>query len=111
MNATARNCKLLTLASLVLLAAAPVAADTYQVDRTDDTIHSQCDPYTYPDCSLRGAIIKANNHAGDDTVVLGSHTYTLSIFGRDEETIRKYIKHQQDDDRRTDQQLNLPGVK
>jgi putative transposase len=37
--------------------------------------------------------------------------YYVSTVGRDEETIRKYIKHQQDDDRRTDQQLNLPGVK
>lgn len=37
--------------------------------------------------------------------------YYVSTVGRDEETIRQYIRNQQDDDRRTDQQLNLPGVK
>ena len=47
--------------------------------------HTGCDLFTYPDCALRGAIIKANQHAGDDIVKLGAGTYTLSIAGIDED--------------------------
>ena len=85
MSPNNRHCAFLIVIALALLAAGPAAADVYQVDRTDDSIHSGCDPFTYPDCSLRGAIIKANNHAGDDIVQLGAYTYTLSIAGADED--------------------------
>ncbi len=80
-----RHRAFLVVFALALLAAGPAAADTYQVDRTDDSIHTGCDPFTYPDCSLRGAIIKANNHPGTDIVQLGAHTYTLAIAGADED--------------------------
>ena len=35
--------------------------------------------------------------------------YYVSTVGRDEQTIREYIKRHEQDDRRTDQ-LNLPGM-
>jgi hypothetical protein len=83
-NATARNCELLTLAALVLLAALPAAANTYNVDRLDDSTAGACTAAA-SDCGLRGAILTANAHNGDDIVVLGSGTYTLSIAGRNED--------------------------
>ncbi len=85
MSPNNRHCAFPIVIAIALLAAGPAAADVYQVDRTDDSIHSGCDPATYPDCSLRGAIIKANNHVGNDIVELGAYTYTLSIAGADED--------------------------
>jgi len=37
--------------------------------------------------------------------------YYVSTVGRDEEMIREYIRKQEQEDRRTDQQLNLPEMK
>jgi hypothetical protein len=68
----------------VLLAAAPVSADTYYVDRFDDSIDNACTPVIPNDCSLRGAIIRANGDPGDDIVLLRAGTYTLTIPGADE---------------------------
>ncbi len=42
-------------------------------------------PAVLPYCTLRGAIEEANALAGDDTIILGSGTYRLSLTGRDED--------------------------
>jgi hypothetical protein len=84
-KATAQHCELLALAALVLLAAAPVAADTFNVDRFDDSTASLCSPVIPNDCGLRGAILEANSNPGDDVVRLQDGTYVLSIFGVDED--------------------------
>ena len=42
-------------------------------------------PAVLPYCTLRGAIEEANNLPGDDTIILGSGTYRLSIAGQDED--------------------------
>ncbi|MFA6475140.1 MAG: choice-of-anchor Q domain-containing protein, partial [Patescibacteria group bacterium] len=70
-------------ASIVL--AAPVQAETYTVTRTDDPTPGTCD---IGDCSLREAVMDANDNVGADIIVLGSDTYTLSIpqgVGSDED--------------------------
>jgi putative transposase len=36
--------------------------------------------------------------------------YWVSTIGRDERTIREYIRHQEEQDKRLDQQLKLPDV-
>jgi hemolysin type calcium-binding protein len=59
--------------------AGSAAADTFVVSRTDDPPPvSACAP---GDCSLREAVIAAENHPGADEVRLGTGTYTLSIPG------------------------------
>ncbi len=66
----------------VLVAATPGRALTYLVDRTDDTASATgCQDGTPNDCSLRGAIITANGHAGADIITLPAGTYTLSVGG------------------------------
>jgi len=76
---------ILSLALLALSSAAPAVADTYEVDRTDDSTVGICNPSILGDCALRGAIIKANNHTGADTIRLAAHTYTLTIAGTSED--------------------------
>jgi hypothetical protein len=57
-------------------------AATFTVDRTDDTAAATgCADATPNDCSLRGAIIKANTTPGADTINLPAGTYTLTIPG------------------------------
>lgn len=73
-----------TLAVLVLALAGPAAATTYNVDRFDDSTVNICS-LMFDDCALRGAIIAANSHAGDDIVRLHTGTYALSIAGTYEE--------------------------
>ena len=85
MAATTRNRRVLILGAVLLLVAGPAAADTCAVDRYDDSTASACQPATPNDCSLRGAIIRANSHPGADVVVLGTGTYDLSLPGRDED--------------------------
>jgi hypothetical protein len=65
--------------------AAPKAILT--VDRTDDVNPPAmgCDDVVANDCSLRGAVIKANTTAGTDTIALSPGTYTLTIAGIGEE--------------------------
>jgi hypothetical protein len=65
--------------------AAPKAIFT--VDRTDDVSPPAmgCDDMVANDCSLRGAVIKANTTAGTDTISVPAGTYTLSIPGIGEE--------------------------
>src|SRR5688572_20882931 len=58
---------------------------TFTVDRTDDTAAAIACTAAENDCSLRGAIIAANNLPGEDVVVLAATTYSLSIPGADED--------------------------
>lgn len=64
---------------------APLA--TFTVDRTDDVSPpaTGCDDVTPNDCSLRGAVIKANTTGGTDTIAVPAGTYTLTIPGIGEE--------------------------
>ena len=55
---------------------APTAV--YNVDRTDDVIVQGCTA-AGNDCSLRGAITKANNTGGADTIMVPAGTYTLTL--------------------------------
>jgi len=73
-----------SLALIGLVAVRPVAADTYVVDRFDDSTVNAC-TVTPNNCALRGAILKANDHAGADEIVLGAGTYLLSIDGTGED--------------------------
>lgn len=76
------------LAVVLLLAGRRSArAATFTVDRTDDdaSVAAQACTGAVNDCSLRGAIIKANATAGADTIDLPAGTYTLSIAGADED--------------------------
>jgi len=71
----------LTLGPLWLLVAGPVSparAMSITVDTTTDEHDGNC---WDGDCSLRDAIIAANNSPGPDTIALGSGTYVLSITG------------------------------
>src|SRR5215217_2859481 len=55
---------------------------TLDVDRTDDTIAASACTAAPNDCSLRGAIIAANNDAGADPVVINlqpATTYNLTL--------------------------------
>src|SRR5215210_6157641 len=71
------------VALVLALGARPAhAGTTFTVDRTDDSATaSACDAATSNDCSLRGAISRANNTAGADTIDFapGVTTLTLSI--------------------------------
>jgi CSLREA domain-containing protein len=74
----------LALAVLAVLCAIPggrALADTFQVTKTLDTRDGKCDA----DCSLREAIIKANQHAGPDTVMLAAGTYLLQQVGQEDQ--------------------------
>ena len=84
MKGTTRILPSLGLAALALLAAVPAGADTYNVDRFDDSTANACTLLTPQDCGLRGAIIRANSNPGDDVVRLQAGTYTLSIPGAGE---------------------------
>lgn len=66
--------------------ASSLQANTFYVDRHDDVASADdCDPLTLNDCSLRGAIRKANTTTALDTVRLGFGTYDLTIAGAGEE--------------------------
>lgn len=69
---------------IVLALAGPASAATYTVDRFDDSTTNTCGGGA-GDCALRGAIIAANNNAGDDIIRLPAGTYTLSIAGASED--------------------------
>jgi hypothetical protein len=73
------------LAGLFVVAPAPRAlAATFDVDRTDDNATATACTVAPNDCSLRGAIIKANTTLGDDVITLSANTYTLTLVGADE---------------------------
>ncbi len=78
-----RVCILIVAISVVIFFPVVTSAATFIVDRTDDTNAAAaqvCDGNPN-NCSLRGAITKANNTAGADTIQLPAGTYTLSILG------------------------------
>jgi CSLREA domain-containing protein len=59
-------------------------AATFVVDTTaDDPTKTACTA-SPDDCSLRGAIIKANTTLGDDVITLPAGVYTLTVPGTDE---------------------------
>src|SRR5262245_48648565 len=68
------------LAVLTALARA-VSAATIDVDRFDDSTAAAATACSAApgDCSLRGAILKANAGAGGDTIKLPAGTYNLTI--------------------------------
>src|SRR5262245_61176488 len=68
------------LLSLRWAVAAPTA--DYTVTKTDDTNDGACD---VSDCSLREAIIAANNNPGAETIALPAGTYVLTRTGTGED--------------------------
>jgi hypothetical protein len=77
----------------LLFSATPLWAATYIVDRTDDvsptdpTIQppiTDCDAAVPNDCTLRGAILKANTAAGADIIQVPAAIYTVVGGGLDE---------------------------
>lgn len=70
----------LAVLTILFSSATGARAATYQVDTTvDDASKSACADETANDCSLRGAIAKANGDATQDTIVVPAGTYTLSV--------------------------------
>lgn len=77
-----RLVRLVTLGVLLptVLATRPAGAATLNVDTTVDVVaKSACDDAVADDCSLRGAVSKANGTAAHDTIVVPAGTYTLSV--------------------------------
>jgi hypothetical protein len=72
-------CTAAVLAVVGVSVLAPAAsADTYVVTRSDDPALNTC-ASDGGGCSLRGAVVKANNRDGHDTVLVPDGTYTLSV--------------------------------
>ncbi len=65
--------------------ATAIAAATYTVDRFDDDALADGCSGAANDCSLRGAIRKANGDGQMTTIVLPDGTYLLTIIGDDED--------------------------
>lgn len=61
---------------IVAVCASAAQAAVYIPTKTDDTNDGACDPN---DCSLREAIAAANQHAGEDVVLLRARTYFLTL--------------------------------
>ena len=77
---------LATIALAVILASLPARADsTFLVDTTDDNVSATACTAAASDCSLRGAIIAANNASGADVVEVPGGNYTLTISGAGED--------------------------
>jgi hypothetical protein len=62
-----------------------LAVTTFTVDRFDDVASATACTAAANDCSLRGAVIKANATAGTDTISVPAGTYTLTIGGQNED--------------------------
>jgi len=62
--------------TVFILSSSVAQAATFTVTKTTDDTPNGCD---VSDCSLREAIIAANSNNDNDTIVLGTDTYTLSI--------------------------------
>jgi hypothetical protein len=73
-----------SLSCALLFALAPQArANVYAPNKLGDHAPNGC---TQQDCTLREAVLRANAHAGADTIVLvGGNTYSLSIPGLSEQ--------------------------
>ncbi|MBZ0113897.1 MAG: hypothetical protein K8J08_15650 [Thermoanaerobaculia bacterium] len=76
-----------TLVFLLVVTAQLTAADTFIVDTELDTLSTGCSPVIVGDCSLRGAIERANSHPGTDIVTFGfsASDFTLTRLGADED--------------------------
>ncbi|HEX6898848.1 MAG TPA: CSLREA domain-containing protein [Thermoanaerobaculia bacterium] len=61
---------------IAAVCASTAHAAVYIPTKTADTNDGACDPN---DCSLREAVAAANQHAGDDVILLDDKTYTLSL--------------------------------
>ena len=57
-----------------------VQASEFTVTKTDDTSDGNCDS----DCSLREAVIAANTTPGEDTIIIPSGVYSLTMAGTNE---------------------------
>lgn len=68
----------------VAIAINPAYAATFTVSKTTDSNTVACIP-TSTNCSLREAIIAANNLVGADTINIRAGTYTLSLAGAGED--------------------------
>jgi CSLREA domain-containing protein len=66
-----------TLLLLALALPGVLQAAIYIPNKTADTNDGVCDS----DCSLREAVAAANNHAGEDVILLHAGTYTLTATG------------------------------
>ncbi|HYY42116.1 MAG TPA: hypothetical protein VE775_05240, partial [Pyrinomonadaceae bacterium] len=64
---------------------APLAGPVIDVDRTDDTAAAAACTAAPSDCSLRGAVVFANNNAGT-TINVPAGTYQLTIAGNSEQS-------------------------
>jgi CSLREA domain-containing protein len=74
-NSTLKAALTAAIASLAL--AAPAAAKTYEVNKRSDHAPNGCKK---KDCTLREAVLAANNRGGNDRIVLPERkTYNLSI--------------------------------
>lgn len=73
---------LLLLGTVVAFhASAPALAATYVVTKTADTADGACDQ----DCSLREAVLAANQDSEPSTITLGAGVYLLTRAGADED--------------------------
>ncbi|HEX3130321.1 MAG TPA: CSLREA domain-containing protein [Thermoanaerobaculia bacterium] len=70
------------VAITLLILAAPAAARVFTVTKTADTLDGFCEPY---DCSLREAVVAANQATGTDVVELPPGTYVLTRTGAGED--------------------------
>jgi CSLREA domain-containing protein len=69
------------IAAALLVPSAPAEGATLLVTRTDDPAPNGCQPNN---CSLREAIIAANNRPGPDVIQLKGRTYDLTRVGANE---------------------------
>jgi CSLREA domain-containing protein len=79
---TLKRIAMATTIVVILLGWGPipaVLAAGFTVTRTDDPSPGACMP---GDCSLREAVIAANNQGGHDTILLSNKTYSLAIAPR-----------------------------
>lgn len=76
-----RRTSLGILLAIVVCTAAhtsPAEATTFTVDTiADDAAETGCDDATPDDCSLRGAVARANGNPGRDTIVVPAGTYVI----------------------------------
>jgi len=76
----------LTIGLMLLGLSAIAGAETYTVDRFDDTSGAtNCSLFIPNDCSLRGAIFKANQDSAHDTINIPAGTYLLTLAGAGED--------------------------
>ena len=75
-------------AVLLLSSTSPALADTFVVDTEVDAMLTGCSGLVVGDCSLRGAIERANQTTSTDTISFGfgATTFSLSIGGASEDS-------------------------